>query len=62
MSQLQIGQRVQIDLFGMRLGALRWDAPAEETVVGLGPGVITVRLEREGGVSEVTVGPGRIER
>jgi hypothetical protein len=63
MSQLNIGQRVQIDLFGMRLGGRHsWDAPAEGTVVGLGPGVITVRLERDGGVSEVTVSPGRIER
>jgi hypothetical protein len=63
MSHLQIGQRIQIDLFGMRLGdPHRWDAPAEGTVVGLAPGVITVRLEGYGGASEVTVSPGRIER
>jgi hypothetical protein len=39
------------------------DAPAEGMVVGLGPRVITVRLERDdGGLSEVTVSPGRVER
>jgi hypothetical protein len=64
MSSLEIGQRIQINLFGMRVAGLRAaDSPAQGTVVGLGPGVITVRLEREdGALSEVTVSPGRIER
>jgi hypothetical protein len=48
----------------MRVAGVRaGDAPAEGTVVGLGPGVITVRLQHEdGALSEVTVSPGRIER
>jgi hypothetical protein len=62
---LEIGQRIQVNLFGMRLagGAATGDFPSEGTVVELGPGVVTVRLQREdGGHSEVTVSPGRIER
>jgi hypothetical protein len=60
---LEIGQRIHVDLFGMRLAGVRAeDSPAEATVVELGPGVITIRLEHEGGLSEVTVSPGRIER
>jgi hypothetical protein len=61
---LEIGQRIQINLFGMRVGGVgAGDSPAEGTVVGLGPGVITVRLQQENGaLSEVTVSPGRIER
>jgi len=61
---LHIGQRIQVDFFGMRVPGL-WNAEArgEGTVVGLGPGVITVRVEGEDGrLSEVTVSPGRIER
>lgn len=62
--EFEIGQRVQIDVFGMRLTGVRaGESSAEGTVVGLGPGVITVHLQREdGGLSEVTVSPGRIER
>jgi len=61
---LQIGQRIQLDLFGMRLtGPRRPDSRAEGTVVGLGPGVITVLLDAgEGPASEVTVSLGRVER
>lgn len=61
---LQIGQKVQIDLFGMRMGGLcPGQSHAEGTVVQLEPGVITVRLRRrDGGVADVTVSPGRIER
>ena len=59
---LQMGQRVQIDLFGMRLPGVGPCVRAEGTVVGLDPGVITVRLECEcGHLSDVTVSPGRIE-
>jgi hypothetical protein len=61
MSQLQVGQRVQVDLFGMRLPD-REEAATECTIVALDPGVITVRLACSGpGPSEVTVSPGRIE-
>jgi hypothetical protein len=61
---LQLGQRIQIDLFGMRVAGLGIDGvPVEGTVVGLGPGVVTVQLALDdGGISEVTVSPGRIER
>jgi hypothetical protein len=62
MSQLQIGQKVQVDLFGMRVPH-REEGAAECTIVALGPGVITVRLDGAGrGPSEVTVSPGRIDR
>jgi hypothetical protein len=61
---LEIGQKVQIDLLGMRMrGLCPGQSQAEGTVVQLQPGVITVRLRRgDGGVADVTVGPGRIER
>jgi hypothetical protein len=61
---LEIGQRIQLDLFGMRLPGLRSrDSRAAGTVVGLGPGVITVLLDGvEGPESEVTVSLGRVER
>ena len=59
-----MGQRIQIDLFGMRVPGLGGDGLCVEgTVIGLAPGVVTVQLAREdGGLSEVTVSPGRIER
>jgi len=61
---LEIGQRIQLDLFGMRLpGLLSRDSRAAGTVVGLGPGVITVLLDAgEEPGSEVTVSLGRVER
>jgi hypothetical protein len=61
---LEIGQRIQLDLFGMRMSGLRSpDSRAAGTVVGLGPGVITVLLdEADGPPSEVTVSLGRVER
>ena len=60
---LRIGQTVQIDLFGIRLPGLCPGESQQGTVVGLEPGVITVRVRRgDGSVSEVTVSPGRIER
>jgi hypothetical protein len=61
---LHLGQRIQIDLFGMRVAGLGGDDfPVEGTVVGLAPGAVTVQLSREdGGLSEVTISPGRIER
>jgi hypothetical protein len=61
---LELGQKIEIDLFGMRLSGLpAGDARAEGTIVALGPGVITVQLASyDGGLTEVTVSPGRIER
>jgi hypothetical protein len=64
LTSLALGERIQINLFGLRLaGRPAGDSPTEGTVVGLAPGVITVRLQLDdGGHSEVTVSPGRIER
>jgi hypothetical protein len=64
MSQLEIGQMVEVDLFGLSLsGSLPHNARSMATVVDLGPGTIVVRLDLEGRPSaEVTVGPGRICR
>lgn len=61
---LQLGQKIQVDLFGMRLSGLPpGESQAVGTVVGLEPGVIMVRLRRsDGGVADVTVSPGRIQR
>ena len=61
---VEIGQRININVFGMRLpGVPVREAWAAGTVVALGPGVITVLVELEdGSLSEVTVSPGRIER
>jgi hypothetical protein len=61
---LAIGQRIQLDLFGMRLPGLRsGDRRGAGTVVGLGPGVITVLLDAGvGPAAEVTVSLGRVER
>jgi hypothetical protein len=61
---LRIGERIRVDLYGMRFqGMTAAEMRAEGMVVGLAPGVITVRLERDdGGLAEVTVSPGRIER
>jgi hypothetical protein len=59
---LEVGQRIEINLLGMRLHGLPGGL-AEGTVVALGPGVITVQLVRcDGGLTELTVSPGRIER
>lgn len=61
---LEIGQRIHLDLFGMRLaGPLVREHRAAGTVVGLRPGVITVQVEGDdGALAEVTVSLGRIER
>jgi hypothetical protein len=61
---LQLGQKIQVDLFGMRLPGLpAGESRIEGTVVELEPGVITVRLRRgDGGTSDVTVSSGRVER
>jgi hypothetical protein len=58
----EIGQRVEIDVFGLRVpGLTASDAQATGTVVALGPGIITVRLETSGSrPSEVTISPGRV--
>jgi hypothetical protein len=60
---LQLGQKIQVDLYGMRFSGLPpGESQAEGTVVQLEPGVIMVRLRRgDGAVSEVTVSPGRIQ-
>lgn len=61
---LQIGQKVRINLIGMRVRDLDMaNHRVEATVVGLAPGVITVRFEtKTGKPSEITVSPERIER
>ena len=64
MSHLEVGQRVHVDLIGMRLGGAGLAIPrAAATVVALGPGVITVRLDlEEAAAAEITIGPGRLQR
>jgi hypothetical protein len=61
MSSLHIGQTVNIDLFGLQLpGIGAGQSQAKATVVALGPGVITVRVDLIGRPAEVTISPGRV--
>ena len=53
-----IGERVEVDLFGLRSLGHDHDAVATGTIVELAPGSITVRLD--GRHAEVTVGPARL--
>ena len=55
-----IGQRVEVDLFGLcaPAGALSGATVASGIIVGLAPGTITVRLDSAG--AEVTIGPARL--
>ena len=60
---LEVGQRIEIDVFGLQVPGLRsGEAQATGTVVALGPGIITVRLELLGDRQppEVTVSRGRL--
>jgi hypothetical protein len=64
MASLEIGQRINVDLFGLGApGRASRYSQASGTVTELGPGVITVRLELERGhVSDVTVSLGRVRQ
>jgi hypothetical protein len=55
-----IGQRVEIDLFGLSTpaGSLGGATVGSGTIVELAPGTITVRLDSED--AEVTIGPSRL--
>ncbi|HXU80776.1 MAG TPA: hypothetical protein VN914_05230 [Polyangia bacterium] len=53
-----IGERVQVDLFGLRSFGDGQEAVATGTIVELAPGSITVRLDDRH--AEVTVGPSRL--
>jgi hypothetical protein len=59
---LEAGQRISIDLTGLRLPGARPAQPcADGFVVHVAPGVITVRLELgDGEQLDVTVSPHRI--
>ena len=59
MRPTKIGQKVEVDLFGLRTssGELATTV-ASGTVVALAPGTITVRLDAHD--AEVTVGPARL--
>jgi len=59
---LETGQRISIDVSGLRLPGAGWsDSRADGVVLDVAPGVITVRLELDGGEHhEVTVSPQRI--
>jgi hypothetical protein len=59
---LEVGQRIEVDVFGLHVpGLASGEAQATGTVVALGPGVITVRLELgDRHPPEVTVSRGRL--
>jgi hypothetical protein len=60
-SSLEIGQRIEVDLFGLHTRGLP-ESGATGTVVALGPGVITIRLDGDtpGDSPEVTVSQRRV--
>jgi hypothetical protein len=55
----EIGERVEVDLFGLRASST-WQisSVASGTIVAVAPGSITVRLDDQ--PHEVTVGPARV--
>ena len=53
-----IGEKVEVDLFGLRVVGQLQHAVASGTIVELAPGSITVRLDDR--AAEVTVGPARL--
>jgi hypothetical protein len=57
----KIGQRVEVDMFGLRIGegTLDGSAVASGTIVAIVWGSITVRLDTHI-ETEVTVGPARL--
>jgi hypothetical protein len=60
---LEVGQRIEIDVFGLQVPGLgSGEEQATGTVVALGPGIITVRLDLLGDrqLPEVTVSRGRL--
>jgi hypothetical protein len=57
MRPTQIGQRVEVDLFGLRIVSDLPVGTASGTIVALAPGSITIQLDDHG---EVTVGPARV--
>jgi hypothetical protein len=63
MGKLAKGQKVEVDVFGLgRPGAtLTPSGPVPAIITGLGPGIVTVRLEGAlASFGEVTVGARRI--
>ncbi len=62
-SPYEIGQKVEVDLFGLRVRGPEPDSgQAIGTIVAMGPGTITVRIDPGDAESapEVTVSPGRL--
>jgi hypothetical protein len=53
-----IGERVEVDLFGLRVIGTPQHGVATGTIIELAPGSITVRLDDR--TAEVTVGPARL--
>ena len=58
MRPTQIGERVEVDLFGLRIVGNLPSGTASGTIVALAPGSITIQLDDH--ESEVTVGPARV--
>jgi hypothetical protein len=54
----KIGERVEVDLFGLRVVGGLQDGVAVGTIIELAPGSITVRLDDR--PADVTVGPARL--
>ena len=60
MRPTKIGERVEVDLFGLRAGSEFQfdDGVGRGTIIALAPGTITVRLDL--GSAVVTIGPARV--
>lgn len=60
-SFLEVGQKIELDVFGLKVAGLRSGADrASGTVVAVGPGTITVRLDGGPEGHELTVSPNRL--
>jgi hypothetical protein len=63
MAFIQVGQEVEVDLFGLQVAGTVLTQTAPATVVGFGPGTVIVRLALHGrGRTELTVNSARIHR
>jgi hypothetical protein len=58
---LEVGQKIELDVFGLKVAGLRPGTDrASGTVVAVGPGTITVRVEGGPDGNELTISPNRL--
>jgi hypothetical protein len=63
MAFIQVGQEVEVDLFGLQIDGSVLTQTAPAVVIGFGPGTVTLRLALHGrDRTELTVNSARIHR